>query len=142
MASRADLVAEACYRAACPDLCGRGVRAIETDGGWAHVGPAPASDWPRPCLASPLRAAVAALPPLPDRDAASETYEAPDVAHGSDSPYRAIADSLLLAIHARCFAWRPDGSGPLPPEQTPRGNRLAVIAAACEAALAGEEVRW
>ena len=141
MASRADLVAEACYRAAC-EQCGSGPRAcVRLDGGGYRCLPESRGD----CPVEGLRAAVAALPPLPDLDAASAEYEAPPGArHALDGcPWAEAAalDRVLRAIHARCFGRGPDGEV-LPPEQTPRGNRLAVIAAACEMALAGEEVCW
>ena len=130
--------AEACYRAACP-RCKAGDSPGLTGPDWWHGYEESETHGPERCAATDFRAAVAALPPEPDRDAASASYERPLWVESRIAPREG---RLLQAIHARCYAWRPDGSGPLPPEQTPRGNRFATIAAACEMALAGEEVQW
>ena len=72
----------------------------------------------------------------------SETYEVPMMLNcffeGAAGGHHA---ALLLAIHAHCYGRGPNGEK-LPPEKIAWDNLLAEIAAACEAALVGEEVRW
>jgi len=145
--THAEQIARACYCAACP-RCADGETPILAGDRWAHGWADDDALPPETCRAGDLRDAVAALlPEAPDpRDLAHASYGPPvvgPVAPGSQ-PWVEVARlrRALCAVHARVYGWHLEARGPapLPPEQTPRDNRLAAIGAICELALRGESI--